>query len=86
MSGNQKPSIGRVVHYVLPADSKRAGEHRAAIMTSAFGGENQNLTVLLDQSDDTGLGDFLWIKRAWSAPYDATGTRPGSWHWPERVE
>lgn len=46
-----KPSIGRIVHFVL-ASGPRAGEHRAAIITNVFGGDVVNLSVLLDQHDD----------------------------------
>lgn len=42
-----KPSIGRIVHYVL-AD----GQHRAATVTNAFGGDRANLTVHLDLMND----------------------------------
>jgi hypothetical protein len=35
----QKPSIGRVVHFVLPADSVNAGEHRAATIAKVVGGD-----------------------------------------------
>lgn len=87
----QKPSIGRVVHYVLPK-GPRAGEHRAAMITSGWDGPNQNLTVWLDQPTDLpdGVGgDGSWFLRAWSAPYGENqpdGTyEPGTWHWPERV-
>jgi hypothetical protein len=87
-----KTSAGRIVHYILPAGG-RQGSHRAAIIVSDFGGTSVNLNVQLDQLDDwtescaaAGLqktGEFT--ARAWSAPYDATGMRPGSWHWPERT-
>lgn len=84
MTGQQQVSVGRVVHYVLSSGPRR-GEHRAAIVTSAFGGENQNLIVLLDQGDDLREnGSYQLMDRVWSAPYDEAG-KPGSWHWPERV-
>jgi hypothetical protein len=88
-----KPSPGRIVHYVLPDSSPRKGSHRAAVVTSDWDGANINLNVQLDQSDDWApacandslqkTGDFT--ARAWSAGYDESG-KPGTWHWPERVD
>jgi hypothetical protein len=87
-SSIQKPSVGRIVHYVLPS-GPRKGEHRAAIVTGAWGGFVANLTVFLDQPNDViePSGSFIpqiaASGRIWSADYDAAGA-PGSWHWPER--
>jgi hypothetical protein len=88
---------GRVVHYVLPAGSARAGNHRSAVITSDWGGMNPNLMVTLDQRDDLhgrdggpmDLGNTNvqragdWHAKVWSATYDEAGA-PGTWHWPER--
>jgi hypothetical protein len=89
---DQKPSIGRVVHYVLES-GRSAGEHRAALIVNCFGPDcpHQNLCVFLDGINDEGSefrnGDenTLMIGHAYSAPYDPEGKLPGSWHWPERV-
>lgn len=85
----QQPSVGRIVHYVLPS-GHRQGEHRPAIITrvwqpiehdSAPG--MSNLSVFQDQSDD--FGDSVYKARCQgSVLYCADGT-PGTWHWPERV-
>lgn len=48
----QKPSIGRVVHYVLPADSHHPGEARPAIITRVWGDTCVNLHVFLDGKND----------------------------------
>lgn len=95
------PSVGRIVHYVLPEGSPFKGQHRAAIVThvwqpleheSAPG--MSNLTVFKSQVDDlagpeSGLG-------AMSDPHGASvmigsvlhsaEPRPGTWHWPEPVK
>lgn len=79
-----KPSIGRIVHYVLPEHSGRVGEHRAAIVTNTFGGMLANLTVFLDQSADDPAGVVgAHTMRGWSVEYDES-CKPGTWHWPER--
>ncbi|HEY5962157.1 MAG TPA: hypothetical protein VIV60_36625, partial [Polyangiaceae bacterium] len=93
----QKPSIGRVVHYVLSAERdglKRAhGEHRPAFVVRVFPGEfgtlecpdGVNLNVMCDGQNDaeiSGAGCMLLWET--SVPYDASGA-PGTWHWPERV-
>lgn len=81
------PSVGRTVHYVLAGDGARKGEHRAAIVTGAWGTATVNLTVFYDQVNDCTppAPQQHWIGRAWSAGYDESGTTPGTWHWPERV-
>src|SRR4051812_9331896 len=91
----QKPTPGRIVHFVLPTGAN-AGKHRAAIVTSDWDGANINLSVFRDQEGDptncheTEHGkypvDQAQTLRVWSAPYDETGKAPGSWHWPERTE
>ena len=76
-------SIGRIVRYVLPPESARVGEHRAAIVARVWNDVDApvhpgkcNLHIILD-----GLGDFQ--EPVWRAQviYDPTG-RPGTWHWP----
>lgn len=92
----QKPSIGRIVHYVLP-NGPRAGEHRAAMITGNFGTDICNLTVYLDHPSDfvpiqgnisftLATAESSYLARAWSAHFDDSEIPvPGTWHWPERV-
>lgn len=92
-----KPSVGRVVHYVAygtPGGEYPAGICRAAIVTEVYDGPGNvigahSLTVQPDGSiSDVGLcvlnptGQFF--NRA--VPCDNETKRPGTWHWPERVE
>ncbi len=75
----QVPSIGRVVHYVAygtPGGEYQAGAHRAAIITDC---QPDDLIVSLCILNPTGMFFGLCIS------FDATGQRPGSWHWPEYV-
>jgi hypothetical protein len=95
----QKPSVGRIVHYVAygtPGGEFPAGVCRAAIITEVYYGADgtkppQGVTVQL-RADTPGV--------CWSIglcvlnptgqffnrgiPYDE-GKKPGSWHWPERI-
>ena len=48
MPGEQKPSIGRVVHYVLPADARYPGEHRPALIVKVWNDSSVNLQVFVD--------------------------------------
>lgn len=70
-----KPSIGRIVHFVV-AD----GLHRPAMIVSAFDGDVVDLHVFKDPGRDVTVSNFqrsvrLDPKFSW-----------GSWHWPEREE
>lgn len=93
---DQKPSIGRVVHYVLAVfDNVTAvGEHRPAFIVRVWPGEygtnecpdGVNLQVFLDGGNDRcsserESGDTMWKT---SVEYSAEG-KPGTWHWPERA-
>lgn len=78
MQQTQKPSIGRIVHYIgiSPMDLDRK-MHCAAIVTEI--------------EDDGTLALEVFYPGLGSVPYgsiaeDATATKPGTWHWPERVE
>ena len=82
----QQPSICRIVNFVLPAESKRAGEIRPAIVVRAHTpiGHDEapgmvNLHVFLDGLND--LGERSWKE---SVIYSAAKA-PGTWHWPARV-
>ena len=80
----QKPSVGRVVHYVAygtPKGEYTAGAHRAAIITEVdYDEEFHDYFVSICILNPTGLF-FLQ-----GAEYDETGQKSGTWHWPERVE
>lgn len=91
-----KPSVGRIVHYVLDsADGVRpdaVGQIRPAIIVRDWnngqevseGGSAVQLQVFLDGSNDhpDGLG-LVW---ATSVCYAAEGTKPRTWHWPKRED
>jgi hypothetical protein len=56
------PSVGRIVHYRLPADAKRAGEIRPAIIVRVNGDPSApltscNLYVLFDGPNDAEIED-----------------------------
>lgn len=84
----QKPSIGRIVHFVLDGGPHK-GEHRPAIITKIWpeynGIQHVQRQVFTDGSNDgeayrTGL---YW---ATSVTYaDPSENKIYSWHWPEKV-
>lgn len=71
------PSIGRTVHYVAPgsADGTFPPAHRAAIITDVDGHGRARVTVF----NPGGLFFSDWLEQ------DPTGTRPVTFHEPERV-
>jgi hypothetical protein len=81
---SQKPSLGRIVHYVLP-EGPHAGDHRPAIVVRVWGDTCVNLQVFTDGDNDFNDSDptqnVLWVT---SATLDPEGKAPRSWHWPER--
>ena len=83
----QKPSIGRIVHYVLPS-GRNAGEHRPAIIVKIWGdqpGAAVQLQVFTD-SDPAGSNNDMIPNPSWrtSVMEDPMAEKPGTWHWPER--
>lgn len=85
-----KPTVGRIVHYVVPT-GPNAGAHRPALVIVPTAGTVQDtepgfvdLVAFLHPDDNrrTNGIPMLWPTRV---PYDATGEERGSWHWPERV-
>lgn len=87
MTTPQNPSIGRIVHYVIPS-GPHAGAHRPAIITAAYADGLVNLTIFTDQEDDCSpLGESIHghLIRGFAV-------RPGNpdeintWHWPERKD
>jgi len=84
----QKPSIGCIVHYILP-DDRCAGEHRPAIIVKIWpeynGIQHIQLQVFTDGLND-GERYKSGIHWATSVTYaDPSEDKPGTWHWPERV-
>lgn len=89
----QKPSSGRVVHYVLPKTINgiemtdyAVGQHRPAFVVRTWPDMPLiNLQVFLDGGNDAPhghvIGGQLW---ATSVRQDETTKAPGTWHWPER--
>lgn len=80
---DQQPSIGRVVHYVLP-DGPHIGEHRPAFVVKVWSETNLNLQVFVDGTNDY-PDDYDGAVWATSVSFDPSGEQPRSWHWPERV-
>lgn len=79
MSQTQKPSIGRIVHYVQYAD----GDHHAALITAVTTTENMvSLTVFPDSTGD--LRERVPLFHISYVPLDSTGRLARTWHWPER--
>lgn len=85
---SQKPSVGRIVHYVSrgSADGVFESQCRAAIITEVA---DDGRTVGLCAINPSGL--FFHPLADGGCPSDPgdvdeeIGYMPGSWHWPERV-
>lgn len=77
----QKPSVGRIVHYV--SHGTPGGEYtsqcRAAIVTEVWGDGTGDLEAMVNLAVLNPTGMFFN-----NSTYDATGSRGGTWHWPER--
>lgn len=76
--GEQKPSIGRIVHFVYNA------VHFPAIITKVWSPTCVNLYALPNGSDYLGLANPSEPLVATSVSFDESGTCGYSWHWPER--
>jgi hypothetical protein len=78
---NQKPSVGRAVHYVArgSADGKFPSVCRAADITEIQDDETVGLMV----KNPTGL--FFHSIEAGGCVHDESSHLGGTWHWPERV-
>jgi hypothetical protein len=74
-------SIGRTVHYVAPgsADGRYPPAHRAAIVVENERTPDGDYVPTLLVLNPTG------IHFATRVPFDPTGERRYSWHWPEYV-
>lgn len=78
----QKPSVGRVVHYVSygTPGGEYTSECRAAIITSVGVIDQVSLAVL----NPTGMF-FNECVEHYMPKQGVKGYRGGTWHWPERV-
>ena len=90
------PSVGRIVHYVLAEGHKNKGGHRAAQITAIYNDVKGQVTdatpvdlrVTLQPHEAKGQAEggpdgFIDVEVAFQDP---TGTKPGTWHEPERQE
>ena len=86
----QVPSVGRIVHFIMPESSRYPGEHRPAIIVKVWDTDPKpdsmvQLQVFTDGSND---GEFFKSGLFWatSVTYaDPSENKPYSWHWPEFV-
>lgn len=79
-----KPTVGRIVHYVLP-QGRNAGEHRPGIIVKVWSDTTVQLQVFTD-SDKAGSNNDMIANPLWatSVTVDEAGEKSGTWHWPER--
>lgn len=79
----QKVSVGRIVHYVLP-DGRSAGEVRPLMVVRVW---NEHGTVNGQLfTDCTNDGDAYKENLAWRTSVAYSEEKlPGTWHWPPRV-
>lgn len=82
---SQKPSIGRIIHYVLK-EGNSAGQHRPGIIVNVFGDPRINARIFLDGSNDKG-NEFRenMEGHVFSCPHDPEAKQIGTWHFPEFV-
>ena len=78
MSETPKPTVGRIVHFVLDN-----GAHRPAVITSTNGG-TVNLQIFPDAMNDHLVApvDRPYWENA--VIQDETSKAQHTWHWPER--
>lgn len=77
-----KPTIGRLVHYVM-----LSGAHRAAMVVDVDWNTkvllpNVDLSVFLAPADGlaAAIDKTMWVQN----PRFSEGMEPDTWHWPER--
>jgi hypothetical protein len=78
----QKPSVGRIVHYVLPTPHKLAGAHCAAMIIAVD--NDDSVTLQVTKPDGEQLTTVNPPHQDFGAG-TAAHEEFGSWHWPERV-
>ncbi len=77
-----KPTIGRIVHYVLPA-GPRAGQSRPGMVVNVNPDGTVNLQVFTDSA--TGREGDYYHPTFHQAEVKRGGTHDGgTWHWSER--
>ena len=87
----QQPTVGRIVHYVMPESHRRAGEIRPAVVVRVWKPIDDpahpgmsNLQVLLDGSND-GAGGPPYEATMWAGSVlHSAEPKPNTWHWPPR--
>jgi hypothetical protein len=84
VSEGQKPSVGRIVHYLLPT---AAGDvARPAIVTAVEPSGSISLVVFLVPGDDAqGASTDGHTLRRTSVPEAIEKFTVGTWRWPPRV-
>lgn len=79
------PTVGRIVHYVLPTGPQR-GAHRAAMVSDVSESGLVSLHVFKLGQRDTGNPAFTpRVDLIDDVKHDEDGMYPGTWHWPERT-
>lgn len=86
-----KPSIGRIVHFVLGN-----GQHRPAIITRVWEDDSPgsyppedevvNMTIFPDGSNDVPAGSSFTLTAWGTSVHHDESCKPRTWHWPEPVE
>ena len=89
------PSVGRIVHYVMPEGHQSKGGHRAAQISNVYadtlGKQSEasaaDLRVTLRPHEPQGQAfggpqGFIDVEQSYQDP---TGTKPGTWHECEQV-
>lgn len=85
---DQKPSVGRIVHYVSYGTPNKEYSSRcvAAIITDvATSPETEEDSVRLKIFNPDGDFNSPWLKQFEKDPGSEENYKPGTWHWPERV-
>ena len=79
-----KPSIGRIVHYVL-SQGPAKGEHRPAIIVKVWPEGGVGLQIFTHSDRDGNYGDEHFPME-WEpvVNFDEVEKAPGTCHWPEK--